>query len=102
MKNLDMNTYSLRGEAAELSILAMKFLGMNRTHLMQFLDASGYDVMKLREEAHNVSFMIGVLGFFLQDEELLLNFCEWANIDPTTPKEAHQFLENLQTEAEEE
>ena len=95
MKNLDMKTYDLRREAAELSILAMKFLSMHKTYLMQFLDASGYDVMKLREEAHNIEFMVGVLGFFLQDEELLLKFCEWANIAPHIPKDAHQFLDNL-------
>jgi hypothetical protein len=66
-------------------ILALEGLGWlagEEDGIQRFLGSSGIDPAELREAAGNPETGAAVLDFLLGDEELLLRFCEHAQVSP--------------------
>ncbi len=70
-------------ESAEiLALQALGWLVGDAERLSRFLALSGLDGATLRDVADNRDTARAVLDFLLSDEELLLDFCEMAQIAP--------------------
>jgi len=70
-------------EGAEiLALQALGWLAGQEERLSRFLALSGLDPASLRAVADSRDTARAVLDFLLSDEELLLDFCEVAQIDP--------------------
>ena len=70
-------------EGAEiLALQALGWLAGDEARLDRFLALSGLDGATLRAEAGNRDTLRAVMDFLLADEELLLDFCEVAQIPP--------------------
>lgn len=65
-----------------LALEALGWLAGDQPALQRFLDQSGIDAPDLREAAGTPEMGAAVLDFLLGHEELLLRFCEDADIDP--------------------
>jgi hypothetical protein len=81
-------------------ILALEGLGWlagEEDGIQRFLGASGIDPAELREAAGNPETGAAVLDFLLGDEELLLRFCEHAQV---SPKQLHLARHRLVGEME--
>lgn len=78
-----MKTMPANEEGAEiLALQALGWLAGDETRLERFLALSGLDGATLRAEAGNRDTLRAVMDFLLADEELLLDFCEIAQIAP--------------------
>jgi hypothetical protein len=70
-------------EGAEiLALQALGWLAGQEERMSRFLALSGLDLGTLRAEADSRDTQRAVLDFILSDEELLLDFCEMAQIAP--------------------
>jgi len=70
-------------EGAEiLALQALGWLAGEEDRLARFLGLSGLDLGTLRDVAGNRETQRAVLDFLLSDEDLLLDFCEMAQISP--------------------
>jgi hypothetical protein len=70
-------------EGAEiLALQALGWLAGDEDRLARFLGLSGLDLGTLRDVADNRDTQRAVLDFLLSDEDLLLDFCEMAQIPP--------------------
>jgi hypothetical protein len=70
-------------EGAEiLALQALGWLAGQEDRMSRFLSLSGLDPASLRDVAGEPSTARAVLDFILSDEELLLDFCEMAQIAP--------------------
>jgi len=71
--------------AAEAEILALKalaFLANSEDGLNRLCNASGLNAGDLRAQAGEPGTLAAILDFLLQNEELLVAFCDDATIDP--------------------
>jgi hypothetical protein len=69
-----------RAEAMAVRILG--FLASDSSRLEGFLRVSGIEPHEVRQAAGSPGFLAGVMDYALQDEKLLLAFCESEDIDP--------------------
>ncbi|HVV26740.1 MAG TPA: DUF3572 family protein [Rhizomicrobium sp.] len=70
-------------ETAEiLALQALAWLAGDEIAIGRFLDLSGLDMAALREAADSPETGAAVLDFLLANEDLLLRFCEEANVPP--------------------
>ena len=70
-------------EGAEiLALQALGWLAGQGERMGRFLSLSGLDVDTLRQVADSPDTARAVLDFVLSDEEILLDFCEMAQIAP--------------------
>ncbi len=53
---------------------------------------TGVDGTDMREGAENPEFLAGLLDFLLENEELLLSFCQIEGFAPETPQQARAAL----------
>jgi hypothetical protein len=73
----------ITAEGAEtLALQALGWLAGDEDRLSRFLALSGLDPATLRATADSRETARAVLDFLLGDEALLLDFCEFAAIDP--------------------
>jgi hypothetical protein len=78
-----MVTMTATAEGAEiLALQALGWLAGDEDRLARFLALSGLDAGTLREMADSRDTCRAVMDFLLSDEELLLDFCEIAQIRP--------------------
>jgi hypothetical protein len=76
-------TQTLTSESAEiLALQALGWLAGQEDRMSRFLALSGLDPATLRDVAGERETARAVLDFLLSDEELLLDFCEMAQIAP--------------------
>jgi zinc transporter ZupT len=74
---------SSRREAAEaMAVRILGFLASDSSRLESFLRVSGMEPHEVRQAAESAGFLAGVMDYALQDEKLLLSFCESEGIDP--------------------
>ena len=78
-----MMTMAATEEGAEiLALQALGWLAGDETRMSRFLALSGLDPATLRSVADSRDTARAVMDFLLSDEELLLDFCEIAQIRP--------------------
>lgn len=78
--------------AQTIALKALGFLAGSEGALDRLMTLSGLDRDTLRERASEPEFLVSLLDFLLSDEELLLNFCGDASIDPKTVHMARYVL----------
>ncbi|WP_068083224.1 DUF3572 domain-containing protein [Polycladidibacter stylochi] len=69
--------------AQEIAIGALSFIAKEPETLGRFLSLAGIGPAQIREAAMEPGFLMGVLEFLLQDEQLLLAYTQEAAIRPT-------------------
>ncbi len=83
----------MKREAAETTaVQALVFLAGREEALGAFLDAAGADASELRARAQDPEFLGFVMDFMLQDEVLLLAFCDDQGLPYDLPMRARSAL----------
>ena len=82
----------MREDAVEIAIQCLTFISKDMDRLGKFLALSGVGPEKIRESAQDLTFLGGVLDFMLSDEEMLVEFAAWAELDPSAPAASRRFL----------
>ena len=80
-------------------ILALEGLGWlagEEDGIQRFLNQSGIDAAALRDAAGSPDMGVAILDFLLENEDLLLRFCENASL---SPRQLHLALHRLGGEA---
>jgi hypothetical protein len=77
-----MKTPQTRENAEILALEGLGWLAGQEEALQGFLDQSGIDAAGLRAAAGRPEMGLAVLDFLLANEDLLLGFCESAEIEP--------------------
>ncbi len=78
--------------AETIALQALAFLAGDEQALGGFLQLSGLGMDELRAAAGNPEILAGVLDHVLQDEAMLLAFCETAGLRPEEPARARAHL----------
>ncbi len=78
--------------AETIALQALAFLAGDEEALAGFLRLSGLDMGELRAAAAHPEILAGVLDYVLQDEAMLLAFCQGAGIRPEEPARARAHL----------
>ncbi|MEN3977247.1 DUF3572 domain-containing protein [Emcibacter sp. SYSU 3D8] len=78
--------------AETVALQALAFLAADEQALDGFVHLTGLGLDQLRAAASNPEILAGVLDHLLQDEPLLLAFCEAADIKPDEPARARAYL----------
>lgn len=80
-------------ERAEiLSLEGLGWLAGDEDALTRFLSLSGADIASLREAAGSRDMMLAVIEFLLSQEDLMLRFCETAEVEPMALHQARHAL----------
>ncbi len=79
--------------AATLALDALAYLAGVPDAFDRFADLSGLDRNTVRARAQEPSFLVAVLDFMLTDEQLLVEFCGDASIDPQAVHMARHLLD---------
>lgn len=72
-------------QAELLAIKALSFIAEDEDRISRFLALSGLDANDIRARMADPVFQGGVLDYLLQYEPDLIEFAEWAKIDPALP-----------------
>ena len=78
--------------AETIALQALAFLAADDEALGGFLHFTGLEMGGLRAAAANPEILAGILDYLLQDETMLLAFCEAAEIRPDEPIRARAYL----------
>ena len=78
--------------AETIALQALAFLAGDEQALDGFLRLTGMGLPDIRAAAGNPDMLAGVLDYLLQDESMLLAFCETAAIKPDEPGRARAYL----------
>jgi hypothetical protein len=82
-----------RSEAASaLAVTALSFLATEPERLAGFLTTTGLGPQSLRAAAREPGFLLGVLEYISNDENLLLAFAEASGFDPQDIARAREVL----------
>lgn len=75
-------------DAQILAIKALEFIAMEEERISRFLQLTGMAPQNLSAEMQNPAFLGGVIDYLLNDETLLFEFCEFADIPANHPQAA--------------
>jgi hypothetical protein len=78
--------------AETIALQALAFLAGDEQALDGFLRLTGMGLPDIRAAAANPDMLAGVLDYLLQDEPMLLAFCDAAEIRPDEPGRARAYL----------
>lgn len=78
--------------AETIALQALAFLAGDEQALDGFLRLTGMGLPDIRAAAANPDMLAGVLDYLLQDEPMLLAFCDTAEIRPDEPGRARAYL----------
>lgn len=81
-----------RPDAEEIAIQALVFLSADENRFQQYLTVTGLDPGMIREAAADSNFLASVLDYLMQDESMLLQFCEIQGCDPSRLPVANRLL----------
>ena len=70
--------------AGTAALQALGFVAGDSDRLARFLALAGVSVDELKTRAGDPAFLGGVLDFVLEDEKLLLEFCEASGLKPAS------------------
>ena len=79
-------------DAEAIALQALGFLANDLQRLSRFLSLTGIDPEQLRVEAKAQVFQTAMLEYMLDDESLLLTFCQDAGIEPMAVVAAHALM----------
>ena len=80
-------------ELAEITaIQVVAFLAGDENHMSWLMNETGLSIADFSAIEDNLDILAGVLDFLLTHENILLEFCEAQNIDPTIPAEIRPFF----------
>lgn len=71
-------------KARDLAAQALIFIAQDPDRIGRLLAQSGVGPSDIRERAQDPAFLGGILDHLLSDETLLLEFADWAGVDPVT------------------
>jgi hypothetical protein len=77
-----MNRPQTQENAEILALEGLGWLAGDETGIARFMDQAGIDAASLRDAAGSPGTGLAVLDFLLGNEDLLLRFCESAQIAP--------------------
>ena len=77
-----------REQAEVLALLALAFVLADDRRAGRFRSLTGFGPARPGEAPIDISVHMGVLDFLLGDEPMLIEFCDWAGIDPAAPAAA--------------
>lgn len=98
MKGQRANSGQNTGQAESTGAAAFAFLAAEPEYFSRFADITGIDLTDLKQVAGSTDFLAGVLEYLLNDESLLLNFCENNNIQPEIVQKAQMILSGTNRE----
>ena len=78
--------------ARDLAAKALIFIAQDPDRIGRFLALSGIGPADIRERAQDPALQGGILDHLLTDEPLLLEFADWAEIEPTAVAENRRHL----------
>lgn len=81
-----------QSEAEIFALKALSFLAAGDKRLERFLAATGMNYDDLRGGASNTAVLGGILDYFLENEGLLLAFCESSGLQPKLAVQARALL----------
>ena len=80
-------------QAAEIiAIQALGFIAGDDKALSGLVASTGIGIDDLKQAGGNVDVLAGVLGFLLQNEDRMLDFCHEQDLDPLLPGRAWSTL----------
>ncbi|WP_259782832.1 DUF3572 domain-containing protein [Aestuariispira ectoiniformans] len=79
-------------QAELLAASALSFIAQDTDRMGRFLAMTGVGPMEIRERVSDPVFMGGVLDFLLNYEPDLIEFIEFAGVEPDFPKMARRAL----------
>jgi hypothetical protein len=81
-----------RDRAETVALQALAFVAGDEQALTGFLRLTGMDLGDVRQAAQDPEMLAGVLDYLMQDEPMLLAFCEAASLRPEEPAFARAHL----------
>lgn len=88
MKNTDLT----RTDAEEIAIQVLVFLSSDEKRFQHYRSITGLEPESIRQAAADRNFLASVLDYLMQDEALLLQFCELNGHDPSGMPIANRLL----------
>ncbi|MEW7006889.1 DUF3572 domain-containing protein [Lentilitoribacter sp. EG35] len=79
-------------KAESIAIDVLSWIATDPELFNRFVDLSGLDPSQIREAAQEQGFLAGVLGFIMNHEPTLLNYCSAQNERPEDVARAFQSL----------
>lgn len=79
-------------QAEMLAIKALSFIAEDEDRIERFVALSGVGVGDIRQQMSDPVFLGGVLDYLLQYEPDLIEFANWAEIDPALPMQLRSRL----------
>lgn len=79
-------------QAELLAASALSFIAQDTDRMGRFLSMTGIGPMEIRERINDPVFLGGVLDFLLNFEPDLLEFIEFAGVEPEFPRMARRAL----------
>lgn len=92
---MKQTSYS-RQSAESLALRAVAFLAADDDHIQRFIASTGLDPATFARNVDDSTTLAGVLDFILGDENLVIEFSEFAGITPEEPAIARQALPGFQ------
>ena len=85
-------------DAAILALSMLKFLASEPERFSRFLDVTGMREADIAAVAGEASFHGAIVDYLLQDESLLMIFCQENDINPQRPARARRHLPGFSPE----
>ena len=70
-------------EAEIIALRIVTFIAQRDSLLQQLIVETGVTTSTLSERTNDPDFLAGIVDFLLSNEQLLLEFCRFAEVDPT-------------------
>lgn len=67
--------------AIDLAVQSLSYIAQDMDRLGRFLALSGLGPAEIRANANDPAFLGGVLDFLMSDEEMVIDFAVWAQVD---------------------
>lgn len=92
LKGERINSEQNRDQAEQVGAAAFAYLAADPELFSRFASVTGVDLSDITEVAGTPEFLGGVLEYFLNDESLLLSFCENSGSQPELVQQSHMIL----------
>ncbi|MTI10878.1 DUF3572 domain-containing protein [Curvivirga aplysinae] len=83
---------SEKEQAEQLAASALSWIAQDPDRLGRFLAICGVGPAEIRERVGDPAFMGGILDFLLAHEPDLIEFAEWAGVEPSFPMQIRPAL----------
>lgn len=78
--------------ASELAAQALIFIAQDLDRTGRFLALSGIGPLDIRDRSQDPAFQAGILDYVLTDETLLVEFAQWADVEPSSVVQNRRYL----------